>query len=38
MGVGHRIKFMGYRKRGTFWLAGCDVLLVPAIREPLDAL
>ena len=34
MGVGHRIKFMGYRKRGTFWLAGCDVLLVPAIREP----
>ena len=34
MGVSHCIKFMGYRKRGTFWLAGCDVLLVPGIREP----
>ena len=33
-GMSHRIKFMGYRKRGPYWLAGCDVLLVPAIREP----
>ena len=28
------IKFMGLRKRGTFWLAGCDVLLIPAVGEP----
>ena len=34
MGVSPCIKLMGFRKRGTFWLAGCDVLLVPAIREP----
>ena len=33
-GVSDRIKFMGYRNRGPYWLAGCDVLLVPAIREP----
>jgi glycosyltransferase involved in cell wall biosynthesis len=33
-GVSHCIKFMGYRKQGVFWLAGCDILLVPAVREP----
>ena len=34
MGVSPCIKLMGFRKSATFWLAGCDVLLVPAIREP----
>jgi glycosyltransferase involved in cell wall biosynthesis len=33
-GVTNFIKFMGIRKRGTFWLAGCDVLLIPAVGEP----
>lgn len=34
LGVSHCIKFMGFRKSATFWLAGCDLLLVPAFREP----
>jgi glycosyltransferase involved in cell wall biosynthesis len=34
LGVTNCIKFMGLRKRGTFWLAGCDVLLIPAVGEP----
>lgn len=33
-GVAHVIKFMGFRENGPFWLAGCDVLMVPARGEP----
>jgi glycosyltransferase involved in cell wall biosynthesis len=33
-GIPSSIAFMGFRKRGTFWLAGCDVLMIPAIGEP----
>lgn len=29
------IHMMGYRSPGHEWLAGCDLLLVPAAREPL---
>ncbi len=30
-----RVVMMGYRAPGHEWLAGCDLLLVPAAREPL---
>jgi glycosyltransferase involved in cell wall biosynthesis len=30
-----RVQLMGYRTPGHDWLAGCDLLLVPAIDEPL---
>jgi len=30
-----RVHMMGYRTPGHEWLAGCDLLLVPAAREPL---
>ncbi|WP_324698596.1 glycosyltransferase family 4 protein [Novosphingobium aerophilum] len=30
-----RVHMMGYRSPGHEWLAGCDLLLVPAAREPL---
>lgn len=33
-GVGDKVMFMGFRSRPTHWLAGCDVLLVPAVDEP----
>ncbi|RZK02288.1 MAG: glycosyltransferase family 1 protein [Novosphingobium sp.] len=33
-GVAHVVKFMGFRDNGPFWLAGCDLLMVPAIGEP----
>lgn len=29
------VHMMGYRTPGHEWLAGCDMLLVPAVREPL---
>lgn len=28
------VKLMGYRSPGSFWIAACDQLLVPAIGEP----
>lgn len=34
LGVADRIHVLGFRTPGAFWLAGCDVLLVPAIDEP----
>lgn len=33
-GVSHRVRFMGFRRNGPFWLAGCDTLMVPATGEP----
>lgn len=30
-----RVEMMGYCAPGHAWLAGCDLLLVPAVREPL---
>ncbi|MBX7495823.1 glycosyltransferase family 4 protein [Qipengyuania sp. 6B39] len=29
------VRLMGYREPGHSWIAGCDVLLVPALNEPL---
>jgi Glycosyltransferase len=28
------LRRMGYRSPGAFWIAACDVLLVPAVEEP----
>ena len=33
-GVADRVRQMGFRTPGTRWLAGCDMLLVPAVGEP----
>ena len=33
-GIGDAIHLMGFRTPGAFWLAGCDLLMVPAIDEP----
>lgn len=33
-GVGDQVKLMGYRTPGAFWIAACDQLVVPAVREP----
>ena len=33
-GVGDRVKLMGYRTPGPFWIAACDQLVVPAVGEP----
>jgi glycosyltransferase involved in cell wall biosynthesis len=33
--VGGAVHVMGYRSPGWEWIAGCDLLLVPAIHEPL---
>lgn len=33
-GVSDGVKLMGFRNPGTFWLAGCDMLMVPAVNEP----
>ncbi|WP_150292016.1 glycosyltransferase family 4 protein [Sphingobium estronivorans] len=33
-GVADRVKLMGYRTPGPFWIAACDRLVVPAIGEP----
>lgn len=35
IGGNARAHMMGFRSPGHAWLAGCDVLLVPAAREPL---
>jgi glycosyltransferase involved in cell wall biosynthesis len=29
-----RVKLMGYRTPGSIWIAACDQLVVPAVREP----
>lgn len=29
------VHLMGYRSPGADWIAGCDILLVPAVNEPL---
>lgn len=34
LGIGDRIRLMGFRYPPERWLAGCDVLLVPAVDEP----
>jgi glycosyltransferase involved in cell wall biosynthesis len=34
LGIADRVHFMGYRTPGPFWLAACDVLMVPAVDEP----
>ncbi|BBC72702.1 glycosyl transferase [Altererythrobacter sp. B11] len=31
---GADVRIMGWRSPGTFWLAACDILLVPAVDEP----
>ncbi|KXU32787.1 glycosyl transferase [Sphingobium sp. 22B] len=33
-GVEDRVKLMGYRTPGPFWIAACDRLVVPAVGEP----
>lgn len=33
-GAGNRVKLMGYRTPGPFWIAACDQLVVPAVGEP----
>lgn len=35
LGVSKQIHFMGFRYPGELWIAGLDVLLVTAVREPL---
>ncbi|HEU4960642.1 MAG TPA: glycosyltransferase family 4 protein [Sphingomonas sp.] len=32
--VVRRIRLMGYRSPGAFWIAACDQLVVPAVGEP----
>lgn len=34
LGIGDRLHIFGYRTPGSFWLAGCDLLMVPAVDEP----
>ncbi|HEX8419247.1 MAG TPA: glycosyltransferase [Sphingomonas sp.] len=34
LGVADRIHILGFQQRGAFWLAACDLLLVPAVDEP----
>lgn len=33
-GVSRLVRFMGFRQNGPYWLAGCDLLMVPALGEP----
>jgi glycosyltransferase involved in cell wall biosynthesis len=33
-GLGDRVRLMGFRYPPEPWIAGCDVLLVPALEEP----
>jgi glycosyltransferase involved in cell wall biosynthesis len=33
-GVEDRVRVMGYRTPGPFWIAACDRLVVPAVGEP----
>ncbi len=34
IGVAGRVHLLGHRTPGPFWLAGCDLLMVPAVGEP----
>ena len=34
LGVSDAVHFLGHRSPGPFWLAACDLLMVPAIGEP----
>ncbi|MCD2317003.1 glycosyltransferase [Sphingomonas sp. IC-11] len=34
LGVANAIRLMGYRYPGAGWIAGCDLLMVPAKHEP----
>ncbi|HBS34666.1 MAG TPA: mannosyltransferase [Parvularcula sp.] len=34
LGVADRIRFMGFRSPGPYWIAACDLLLVTAVGEP----
>lgn len=34
LGVTDRIHHLGFQTPGPFWLASCDVLMVPALHEP----
>ena len=34
LGIEGRIHLLGFRTPGPFWLAGCDLLMVPAVDEP----
>ncbi|EZP71958.1 Glycosyl transferase [Sphingomonas paucimobilis] len=33
-GVAAQVRLMGYRTPGAYWIAACDQLAVPAVREP----
>lgn len=33
-GMSDRIRLMGYRTPGAFWIGACDQLIVPAVGEP----
>lgn len=35
LGLAHNIHMMGYRAPGANWIAACNVLVVPAVGEPL---
>lgn len=34
LGISDHIHHLGFRTPGPFWLASCDVLMVPALHEP----
>lgn len=34
LGIRDKIRLMGWKTPGAFWIAACDQLLVPAVREP----
>ncbi|RJF93654.1 glycosyltransferase family 4 protein [Sphingomonas cavernae] len=34
-GIGDSIRLMGFRRPGAGWIAACDLLMVPAVEEPL---
>lgn len=34
IGIADTLKFMGFRSPGARWMAGCDLLMVPAVGEP----
>ncbi len=34
LGVQDIVHVLGYRTPGSFWLAGCDLLMIPAVDEP----
>jgi glycosyltransferase involved in cell wall biosynthesis len=35
LGVGEAVRLMGFRSPGSRWIGACDILLVPAVGEPL---